>query len=96
MEAVDIIINTTSVGMAPDTGSSPLPGEFLAPHHTVFDIVYTPRDTALLVMAREKGCRLVYGSEMLLYQGARQFELWTGKEAPLEEMRLALEDGAGR
>lgn len=103
MEAVDIIINTTSVGMAPDTGSSPLPVEFLAPHHTVFDIVYTPRETALLTMARERGCRLVYGSEMLLYQGARQFELWTGKEAPLEAMRRpleamrrALEDGAGR
>lgn len=91
MEKVDIIINTTSVGMAPDTGSSPLPAGLISPRHTVFDIVYSPRDTVLLSMARGKGCRTVPGIDMLLYQGVRQFELWTGKNAPVDVMRRALE-----
>jgi shikimate 5-dehydrogenase len=60
------------------------------PHHTVFDIVYRPHRTALLKAAEARGARVVFGIEMLLYQGARQFEIWTGMPAPFEEMEKAL------
>ncbi len=90
LENIDIIINTTSVGMAPDIGASPLPAGLITKRHTVFDIVYAPHETALLKEASAAGCRAVHGIDMLLFQGARQFELWTGKEAPVDEMRCAL------
>jgi shikimate dehydrogenase len=89
MESVDVIINTTSVGMAPDTESTPLDPALIASRHVVFDIVYTPRETSLLASAKKLGCRVIYGVDMLVLQGARQFELWTGKKAPVETMRRA-------
>jgi 3-dehydroquinate dehydratase/shikimate dehydrogenase len=52
----------------------------------VFDLVYNPIDTPLIRMAREKGLPVVTGVEMFVHQGARQFEIWTGKPAPEEEM----------
>jgi len=52
----------------------------------VFDMVYNPIDTPLLRMAREKNIPVVTGVEMFVHQGARQFEIWTGKPAPEEEM----------
>ncbi len=90
MEKIDIVINTTSVGMEPDTASMPLDERLILPHHTVFDIVYRPHRTALLRAAERKGARLVYGIDMLLLQGARQFEIWTGTSAPFEAMKEAL------
>lgn len=89
MEQVDVIINTTPVGMTPDTGSTPLDETLIAPRHIVFDIVYAPHETRFLADARKIGCRVVYGVEMLVLQGARQFELWTGIKAPVETMRRA-------
>jgi len=89
MEQVDVIINTTPLGMTPDTGSTPLEASLIAPRHIVFDIVYAPHETRLLADARKIGCRVVYGIEMLILQGARQFEIWTGREAPVETMRRA-------
>ncbi len=90
MESIDIIINTTSLGMEPHADSSPLDEGLIFQHHTVFDIVYRPHVTALLRCAEKKGSRMVFGADMLLFQGARQFELWTGKSAPVEAMRNAL------
>ena len=52
----------------------------------VFDLVYNPIDTPLIKAAREKGIAVVTGVEMFVHQGARQFEIWTGKPAPEEEM----------
>jgi 3-dehydroquinate dehydratase/shikimate dehydrogenase len=52
----------------------------------VFDLVYNPIDTPLIRMAREKGLPVITGVEMFVHQGARQFEIWTGKPAPEEEM----------
>lgn len=89
MERIDIVINTTPVGMVPDTGSTPFNTDLLSARHTVFDIVYAPHETRLLTAAAERGCRVVYGLDMLVLQGARQFELWTGGPAPVETMRLA-------
>ena len=52
----------------------------------VFDLVYNPIDTPLIRSAREKGIPVITGVEMFVHQGARQFEIWTGKPAPEEEM----------
>jgi 3-dehydroquinate dehydratase/shikimate dehydrogenase len=52
----------------------------------VFDLVYNPIETPLLRMARQKGLAVISGVEMFVQQGARQFEIWTGKPAPEEEM----------
>ena len=56
------------------------------PAKLVFDMVYNPIDTPLLRMAREKNIPVITGVEMFVHQGARQFEIWTGKPAPEEEM----------
>ena len=57
----------------------------------VYDMIYRPAETPLLRRAREAGCRTANGLGMLLYQGAKSLELWTGQPAPLKEMRAALE-----
>jgi len=81
----DVIVNTTPVGMR-----GVKPAFILEPKELntrlVFDLVYNPIDTPLIRMAREKGLPVVTGVEMFVHQGARQFEIWTGKPAPEEEM----------
>ena len=81
----DVIINTTPVGMR-----GVKPASILEPKELntrlVFDLVYNPIDTPLVRMAREKGLPVITGVEMFVHQGARQFEIWTGKPAPEEEM----------
>jgi shikimate dehydrogenase len=90
MAGIDVIINTTPVGMFPDTGHAPIDPALLRKGNTVFDIVYTPRDTMLLHEAKKRGCVIIHGIEMLMHQGARQFEIWTGRTAPLKEIAAAL------
>ncbi len=90
METVDIIINTTPVGMTPHEDGIPMPDDLLLARHVVFDIVYAPHETRLLAAARSRGCVVVHGIEMLLHQGVLQFELWTGLTAPVETMRHAI------
>lgn len=86
----DLLVNATPVGSWPDVTASPLPDAVeLHPGLTVFDLVYRPRRTALLDRAARAGCRIVEGIEMLVEQGARSFELWTGLPAPVEVMREA-------
>lgn len=87
---IEILINTTSVGMTPGKKVSPVSGTCLKRGMTVMDIVYNPLETSLLKMAREAGCRIVDGATMFVYQGACQFELWTGARAPLPVMRRVL------
>jgi len=82
MSEIDIVINTTPVGMTPDTESTPIEEKLLLPHHTVFDIVYSPDRTRLLALAEAKGCVVVRGVEMLVSQALAQFKIWTGKDAP--------------
>ncbi len=88
--AIDILINTTPVGMTPNEDHAPLSGTGLKQGMTVMDIVYNPLETGLLKMARAAGCRIVDGATMFVYQGACQFELWTGVRAPLTVMRRVL------
>jgi shikimate dehydrogenase len=81
----DLILNATSLGWKP--GETPISVDLLngAPAScVVFDLTY--RDTALLMAARERGLRAVDGLAMLVYQGARSLELWTGREAPVDLM----------
>ena len=81
----DILTNATNIGMAPHTDACPIPdASFLRPELIVSDIIYNPRQTKLLQMAKETGCPFFNGLYMLLYQGAASFELWTGREMPVE------------
>ena len=80
----DVIINATPVGMG-NTKESPLNAEEIKAKY-VFDMVYDPSETRLLKLAKERGCEVIAGSEMFVHQAARQFEIWTGKPAPREDM----------
>jgi shikimate dehydrogenase len=95
VSSADILINATTVGMSPNTEETVVPQEFLHPHLTVFDIVYNPKETRLLREAKERGCTIVYGYKMLLYQAAQQFKLFTGQPAPKKVMESVLGKALG-
>jgi 3-dehydroquinate dehydratase/shikimate dehydrogenase len=80
----DVIINATPVGMG-NTKDSPLNADEIKAKY-VFDMVYDPAETRLLQLAKERGAETIPGSEMFVHQAARQFEIWTGKPAPREDM----------
>jgi len=82
-----LLVNTTSAGMHPSAGECPCPPSLLRPDLAVCDIVYNPRETTLLRSAAASGAIVVDGVEMLVRQGARAFELWTGCSAPADVMR---------
>lgn len=84
-QSFDVIINATPAGMNGNKTASILTPEELNAR-IVFDLVYNPIETPLLRMARQKGIAAITGVEMFVQQGARQFEIWTGKPAPEEEM----------
>ena len=85
-----ILVNATSIGMAPNAEACPIPDEsFLPDGLIVSDIIYNPKETKLLTMAREKGLPYFNGTYMLLYQGAEAFRLWTGREMPVELIKNA-------
>jgi 3-dehydroquinate dehydratase/shikimate dehydrogenase len=81
----DVIINATPIGMAGIKAPQLLEAKDLNTK-LVFDLVYNPLETPLIRMARQKGIPIVTGIEMFVQQGARQFEIFTGKPAPEEEM----------
>ena len=83
----DILINATSIGMKPKAEESPVPPKLLSRNLAVMDIVYNPLETKLAKDANAAGAKVVSGVEMLIYQGAASFEIWTGKSAPVEVMR---------
>lgn len=87
----DIIINATSIGMNEE--KSPIDKNLIQKGQIVMDAVYTPKETTLLKNAKEKKAEVVYGYEMLLYQGVEQFKMYTGLDAPVEEMRKVLING---
>ncbi len=89
-EQFDLMIHATPVGMWPHTGECLLRPEQISAG-TVFDLVYNPRDTRLLQLARARGCRTIPGLDMFIAQAARQFEYWTGEEAPRPLMRHTAE-----
>jgi shikimate dehydrogenase len=85
----DILVNATSVGMKPNANQSPVAPEWLKPDLAVMDIVYNPIETKLDKDAKAAGAKVISGVEMLIYQGAASFEIWTGHSAPVEVMRKA-------
>ncbi len=89
---VDLVLNATSLGLRPDD-TLPLDlKKFSASQaRAAYDMIYRPAVTAFLRLAQEAGCRTANGVGMLLYQGVKALELWTGKPAPVEAMRTALE-----
>ncbi len=86
----DVLINTTPVGMHPDTDATPIAKKKLSKEMVVMDIVYNPLKTRFLKEAAARGCRTINGVDMFVFQGAHQFELWTGKKAPVEVMQDAV------
>jgi 3-dehydroquinate dehydratase / shikimate dehydrogenase len=82
--AFDVIINATPVGMG-NTRETPLQDKEINARY-VFDMVYDPAETRLLKLAKERGAQVISGVEMFVHQAARQFEIWTGKPAPWDEM----------
>ena len=79
---VDMVVQTTSVGLYPDFDLNPIEGFRFTGREIVYDIIYKPRMTKLLSEAQKAGCTLHYGEEMLLEQGKLQFELFTGYHYP--------------
>ena len=83
-----ILVNATSVGMAPNTEASIITDTSLfRPELIVSDVIYNPRKTRLLQEAEKNGCPVFNGMYMLLYQGAEAFRLFTGKEMPTETIK---------
>ncbi|MEO1593328.1 MAG: shikimate dehydrogenase [Cyanobacteria bacterium J06632_22] len=88
-----LVVNSTPLGMAPQTEASPLSPEQIAilPDHAVaYDLIYTPRPTQFLKLAAERGLMAIDGLEMLVQQGAAALEIWIQQPAPVAVMRAAL------
>src|ERR1700691_205182 len=96
--AFDVIINATPVGMG-NTRETPLQEKEINARY-VFDMIYDPFETRLLQLAKQRGAQIIPGIEMFVHQAARQFEIWTGKPAPQDDMLqvvlLALQERATR
>lgn len=87
-----LFANATGMGMKPLEGQTYIPDKsFFRPDLIVTDVVYSPRETAMLKMAKEVGCKTMNGMGMMLFQGAAAFEMWTGKEMPIEHMKKVLD-----
>lgn len=86
----DILVNATSVGMEPKLDSSPVPSDLLRSDMVVMDIIYNPLETKLLKDAKSVGAKVVSGIEMLVYQGAAAFQIWTNCPAPVRIMKNAV------
>lgn len=86
-----ILVNGSSVGMAPNTENCLIPDcSFFHPELIVSDVIYNPRKTKLLAMAETSGLATFNGMYMLLYQGAEAFKIWTGKEMPVDLVKREL------
>lgn len=90
LRSSNLLINATNVGMIPNSKLSIVDPKLLNSDLTVMDIVYNPLETKLLSDAKIVGAKTINGVEMLIYQGAASFELWTGRKAPIEIMKLAI------
>lgn len=97
MKTADIIINATSCGMWPKIEETPVQSfPDLKEGTLVYDLIYNPLKTKFLKKAEEKGAKVISGEDMLLQQGAISFQIWTGKPAPQDVMRQALNSFFGK
>ena len=90
-----IVINATPAGMTPDINNLPLAPDLMKPEMVVMDMVYNPLKTRFLEAAQSIGCTTVDGVAMFVHQGAVQFELWTGRKAPVNIMRRVVLEELG-
>lgn len=87
-----LFANATGMGMKPLEGKTYIPDKsFFRPDLIVTDVVYFPRETEMLRMAKEVGCKTMNGLGMMLFQGSAAFELWTGQPMPIEHMKEVLD-----
>ncbi len=88
---VGLIVNCTSMGMlhGPAEGASPISAALIPPDAFVYDLVYNPPVTPIMELARGVGAQTLNGLPMLVYQGAKGFQLWTGLDAPVDVMMAA-------
>ncbi len=96
LDEVDILINTTPLGMYPDIEESPISEEMLRNDLFVFDIVYNPLETRLIKEASKIGCKTLGGLDMFVNQGALAFEWWTGKKPNLNLMKEKVVEFLGK
>ncbi len=80
--SVDLVVQTTSVGMAPDVDGDPVPSFVFSGKEIAYELVYQPKETPFFKRATEAGCRVIGGGEMLLEQGKLQFEAFSGYHYP--------------
>lgn len=90
LREAELLVNATPVGMAPYVGESPVPPNLLREGLVVYDLVYVPPETKLLRDAQERGCVAIGGLEMLVHQGIRALELWTGHRFGDEDAAQAI------
>ena len=90
IQTPDLLVNATPVGMK-ESDPCLVDEKIMHQDLLVYDLIYNPEETKLIKLAQQRGARTANGLGMLLYQGARSFELWTGRPAPVEIMRQALE-----
>jgi len=89
----NLIVNTTSLGLSPNTDDSPTDiQESFNSSQIVFDLIYNPLNTKFLQLAEEQGATVINGLKMFVVQGARSFELWTGKSMDVESMYSELSE----
>jgi len=86
----DLIVNATPLGMKGFPEKLPVPEKLLKSKPAVFDMVYNPPETPLIKRAKEHGCLTMNGVDMLVYQGAKAFEIFTGLKAPVDVMKKAV------
>ncbi|MCW3977448.1 MAG: shikimate dehydrogenase [Candidatus Bathyarchaeota archaeon] len=90
LKDTDVLINATSVGMHPDVCQTLVSPSLLKPDLCVMDIIYNPLETKLAKDAKAVGAKVISGVEMLVYQGAASFEIWTNHPAPVKVMKQAV------
>lgn len=92
VEASVLLVNATGIGMKPMDDLTPIQDfSVIRPDLAVYDVIYNPRETKFLRLARERGAKTHNGLGMLLYQGAAAFEKWTGQEMPIEIIKPIVE-----
>jgi shikimate dehydrogenase len=95
LEETDLLLHATSLGLK-EKDPSTIPEEYLNPPMRIYDTLYRKDLTPLVQAGRKRGCLAIDGLGMLLHQGALSLELWSKKPAPIQAMRAALEQVAGR
>jgi shikimate dehydrogenase len=91
LSKIDILVNATPIGMQPEDPLL-LEPDWLRPEVKVFDLIYNPFETNLIKVAKQRECIATNGLNMLIQQGVRSFEIWTGIQPPVEIMRQAIMD----